>query len=192
MPINGRNYLDLMQLVAGVAVNRQVDVGSDAAVPMLGERGGNAMFLIDGMPNKNTVDGGSAAPFDQDSILEFQTLTSGYAAEFGHGSGGIVNVVSKSGTSQWQGLLSGFHRNNAFDSSDVAGKDIPLLLRWDTGADAGGPVVQRPHVRLWIGGADSGEPAAQLHFSFQRAGFLAGAGTEALTSTVRPLRYEAS
>jgi len=42
MPINGRNYLDLMQLVAGVTVNRQVDLGTDAAVPILGERGGNA------------------------------------------------------------------------------------------------------------------------------------------------------
>jgi len=101
MPINGRNYLDLMQLVPGVAVNRQMDVGTDAAVSVLGERGGNTMFLIDGMPNKNAIDGGSAAPFDQDSILEFQALTTGYSAEFGHGSGGVVNVVSKSGTRQW-------------------------------------------------------------------------------------------
>jgi len=40
-------------------------------VPILGERGGNAVFLIDGMPNNNSVDGGPASPFDQDSILEF-------------------------------------------------------------------------------------------------------------------------
>src|SRR5205823_3296960 len=72
MPINGRNYLDLMQLVPGVAVNRQVDAGTDGATPILGERGGNTLFLIDGMPNKNSVDGGASTPFDQDSILEFQ------------------------------------------------------------------------------------------------------------------------
>src|ERR1043166_6496876 len=111
MPINGRNYLDLMQLVLGVTVNRQKDTGTDAAVPILGERGGNATFLIDGMPNSNGVDGGPAAPFDQDSILEFQVLTAGYKAEFGHGSGGVVNVVTQSGTSQWHGVVSAFHRN---------------------------------------------------------------------------------
>jgi len=71
MPINGRNYLDLMQLVAGVTINPQADAGKDSAVPILGERGGNAVFLIDGMPNNNSVDGGPASPFDQDSILEF-------------------------------------------------------------------------------------------------------------------------
>ena len=164
MPINGRNYLDLMQLVPGVAVNRQVDVGSDAAVPILGERGGNTIFMIDGMPNKNAVDGGSAAPFDQDSILEFQILTAGYTAEFGHGSGGVVNVVSKSGANQWHGLLTGFHRNNAFDSSDVAGKGTPFPLRWDTSANAGGPVIKD---RAFIfGSLERIREIRQLNFNF--------------------------
>ena len=129
MPINGRNYLDLMQLVPGITINRQSDAGTDAAAPVLGERGGNAVFLIDGMPNSDAVDGGPAAPFNQASILEFQVLTAGYTAEFGHGSGGVVNVVSKSGTGQWHGLLSTFHRNSVLDSSDVSGKNKPLLLR---------------------------------------------------------------
>jgi hypothetical protein len=164
MPINGRNYLDLMQLVPGVAVNRQVDVGTDAAVSVLGERGGNTMFLIDGMPNKNAVDGGSAAPFDQDSILEFQTLTTGYSAEFGHGSGGVVNVVSKSGTSQWHGLLSAFHRNNAFNSSDVAGKDTPFLSHWDTSANAGGPIIKDR--TFFFGSLERIRERRQLNFNF--------------------------
>jgi hypothetical protein len=129
MPINGRNYLDLMQLVPGITINRQADAGTDAAAPILGERGGNAIFLMDGMPNSDAVDGGPAAPFDQDSILEFQVLTSGYSAEFGHGSGGVVNVVSKSGTRQWNGLLSAFNRNSAYDSSDVPGTSAPFLSR---------------------------------------------------------------
>jgi len=164
MPINGRNYLDLMQLVPGVTVNRQADAGTDAAAPILGERGGNAIFLIDGMPNQDAVDGGPAAPFDQDSILEFQVLTSGYNAEFGHGSGGVVNVVTKGGTSQWHGLLSGFHRNNAVDSSDVSGKSTPFLLRWEPSANIGGPVL---HDRVFVfGSLERIRESRQLNLNF--------------------------
>src|SRR6266436_6148753 len=65
MPINGRNYLDLLQLVPGVVVNRQQDSRLDSATPIMGERGGNAVFLIDGMPNRDEVNGGAAAQFNQ-------------------------------------------------------------------------------------------------------------------------------
>ena len=164
MPINGRNYLDLLQLVPGAAVNHQVDAGTDAAVSMLGERGGNATFLIDGLPNKNAVDGGPAAPFDQDSILEFQVLTSGYKAEFGHGSGGVVNVVTRSGSSQWHGLASVFHRNNALDSSDVAGAPAPFLLRWDPSANLGGPILRDR--AFFFGSIERIRETRQLNFRF--------------------------
>jgi hypothetical protein len=164
MPINGRNYLDLLQLVPGVALNRQVDPSSDSAVPMLGDRSGNAVFLIDGMPNSNAVNGGAAAPFDQDSILEFQVLTAGYKAEFGHGSGGVVNVVTKSGTNEWHGRLSLFHRNSAFDSSDVPEKTAPFLLRWDPSANLGGPVLKD---RIFLfGSLERIREIRQLNFSF--------------------------
>jgi hypothetical protein len=81
MPINGRNYLDLLQLVPGVALNRQNDPAGDNATPILGERGGNALYLIDGMPNRDNFNGGPSAQFNQDSILEFQVVTAGYKAE---------------------------------------------------------------------------------------------------------------
>jgi len=63
MPINGRNYLDLLQLVPGVAINRQADANSDNATPVLGERANNTGFLIDGLPNQNELTGGAAAQF---------------------------------------------------------------------------------------------------------------------------------
>src|SRR6476661_8387009 len=71
MPTNGRNYLDLMQLVPGVVINRQANVGSDNSTPVLGERAGNNNFLIDGHPNKDTVSGGAASQFNQETIAEF-------------------------------------------------------------------------------------------------------------------------
>src|SRR5215813_784065 len=118
MPTNGRNYLDLMQLVPGVVVNRQANVGSDNSTPVLGERAGNNNFLIDGQPNKDTVTGGAASQFNQETIAEFQVLTAGFRAEFGQASGAIVNVITKSGQNDYHGLASIFFRNNVFDSNN--------------------------------------------------------------------------
>ena len=70
LPVNGRNYLDLMQLVPGVAINRQVDPDNDRANPVLGERSGNNNFMIDGFPNKDTVNGGPAQQFTQETIAD--------------------------------------------------------------------------------------------------------------------------
>src|SRR5947208_14504384 len=97
---------------------------------------------MDGMPSLDDVNGGAAAQFNQDSILEFPVLTCSYKAEFGHGSAGVINLVSKTGTNDWHGGLSFFHRNYKLDSSDsskVLTGEVPFLLRWDPSAQFGGP-----------------------------------------------------
>ncbi|MGH9755323.1 MAG: TonB-dependent receptor [Blastocatellia bacterium] len=145
LPVNGRNYLDLLQLVPGVAINRQVNPGSDNANPVLGERSGNNNFLIDGQPNKDTVNGGPAAQFNQETIAEFQVLTTGYKAEFGQASGATVNVITKSGGKDYHGVGSLFHRNEAFDSvnsMDSAVADPLHLRRFDYSLALGGPVIK--------------------------------------------------
>ena len=142
-PVNGRNYLDLMQLVPGVAINRQVNPSSDNANPVLGERSGNNNFFIDGQPNKDNVNGGAAAQFNQETIAEFQVLTSAYKAEFGQASGAIVNVITKTGGNQFHGIGSFFHRNEAFDSVnslDPAVTDPLHLRRYDYSLALGGPI----------------------------------------------------
>ena len=102
LPVNRGNYLDLVQLVPGVTINRAADEGSDLVTPILGERGGNAIHLVDGMPNRNEFGGGPSSQFNQNSILEFEVITDGFKAEFGHGSGGVINVVTKSGQGDWR------------------------------------------------------------------------------------------
>lgn len=143
MPVNGRNYLDLMQLVPGVAINRQST--GDNANPVLGERSGNNNFFIDGQPNKDTVNGGPAAQFNQETIAEFQVLTTGYKAEFGQASGAIVNVITKSGGNQFHGVGSFFLRNEALDSVNSLDPNVTdprHLRRFDYSLAGGGPVVK--------------------------------------------------
>ena len=162
MPINGRNYLDLMQLVPGVAINRQADLNSDNATPVLGERANNTGFLIDGLSNQNELSGGAAAQFNQDTIAEFQVITTGYKAEFGHASGGVVNVITKSGSNDIHGLASAYHRNSVFDTSDIPGKDVPYLLRWDYDLAGGGAIVRDK--AFWFGSAEGIHENRQLNF----------------------------
>ena len=112
----------------------------------------------------NEVDGGPAGQFNQDAILEFQVLTNGYKAEFGRGSGGIVNVATKSGGNDWHGSLSLFHRNYELDSPDIMDSPVPFLLRWDTSATAGGPVVKDR--AFFFGAAERIRESRQSNFHY--------------------------
>ena len=173
MPINGRDYLDLMQLIPGVAINRQNatirsanqnDPSGDTTTPIMGERAGNSQFLIDGMPNTDEVTGGAASQFNEESILEFQVIVAGYKAELGHGSGGVINVISKSGTNQWHGGASVFHRNYKLDSSNIGGKDTAFLLRWDPSLQFGGPIVKDKV--FFFGSAERIRESRELNFQY--------------------------
>lgn len=171
LPVNGRNYLDLLQLVPGVAINRQADPNSDSSTPVLGERAGNNNFFIDGHPNKDTVNGGPAAQFNQETIAEFQVLTNGYKAEFGQASGAIVNVITKSGGNEYHGVASLFHRNDALDSSnslDPTRTDAPLLRRFDYSLALGGPVIKNKV--FFFGSAERITEKRRIDFTYPNTG----------------------
>ncbi|HKZ81584.1 MAG TPA: TonB-dependent receptor [Pyrinomonadaceae bacterium] len=171
LPVNGRDYLDLLQLVPGVAINRQADPDDDEANPVLGERSGNNNFFIDGLPNKDTVEGGPAAQFNQETIAEFQVLTTGYKAEFGQASGAIVNVITKSGGNGYHGVASLFHRNDAFDASnslDPTKPDAPPLRRFDYSLAGGGPIIKDKI--FFFGSSERITEKRRLNFNFPDTG----------------------
>jgi hypothetical protein len=171
LPVNGRNYLDLLQLVPGVAINRQVDSDNDRANPVLGERSGNNNFLIDGQSNKDTVNGGPAQQFNQETIAEFQVLTSGYKAEFGQASGAIVNVITKSGSNLLNGVGSLFFRDDSLDTTnslDTTRTDPLPLRRYDTSVALGGPVL-KDRV-FFFGSAEHINESRQLDFKYPDTG----------------------
>ena len=171
LPVNGRNYLDLLQLVPGVAINRQVDPNSDSANPVLGERSGNNNFLIDGQPNKDTVNGGPAQQFNQETIAEFQVLTNGYKAEFGQASGAVVNVITKSGGNDYRGVGSLFFRDDGLDATnslDETRTDPLPLRRYDSSIAGGGPVLKDRF--FFFGSAEHISEKRQLDFKYPDTG----------------------
>jgi hypothetical protein len=113
LPSNGRNYVDLALLTPGVT---QSAVGS--GLSFSGQRGASNNVMIDGFDNNDQSLNGVRVIFSQEAIREFQVLTNSYSAEFGKAAGGTVNVVSKSGTNQFDGSLFMFYRDEALNSKE--------------------------------------------------------------------------
>ena len=153
MPLNGRDVLDLAKLQPGVTeVNP--DSGAVGTVSIAGGRPDSVTILYDGGLNSNLFDNSVVFDPNPDTVAEFRLLTSNYAAEYGRNGGGIISVVTKSGTNQLHGSAFDFLRNNAFDANRFFNKsssDSTLRLprtnlkRNQYGGTLGGP-IWIPHV----------------------------------------------
>lgn len=141
MPLNGRQFLDLVQLVPGTAP-RPPDVEEGAGVTVLGARSTTNGFLIDGMQNRDNFSGGFKEFFIQDAIQEFNVNIAGFQPEYGLASGAVVNIITKSGTNAFAGRGFVFARNETLDSSNVPGQEPPELERYNVGGLLGGPLAK--------------------------------------------------
>ncbi len=140
LPLNGRNVEDLVNLVPGVKPN---PAGvADQQFSIFGERAAATSFIVDGADNNDPLDGGAFQRYSQDSIQEFEVITTGYEAEFGKAQGGVVNVLTRSGGNDLKGSLFYFMRNDSWDSSNVSGQEVPKLERDQYGASLGGRLVE--------------------------------------------------
>lgn len=130
LPLNTRNFVALALLSAGVSSANSSQIGSGAlSVVQLSINGGRTSainWLVDGARN---VDTGSNLTLlttpSIDAIQEFTILTSNYAPEFGRNGGGVINVVTRSGSNDFHGTLYEFLRNDALNARP-AFQTVPL------------------------------------------------------------------
>jgi outer membrane receptor protein involved in Fe transport len=159
----GRRFSDTLYLAPGVSSGGQV---GSANPSMAGGSGLENQYVIDGVNVTNAGYGalgsysivfgslGNAVPFD--FIQEEQVKTGGYQAEFGQASGGVVNVITKSGSNQFRGSGFAYFRPEKFESSyrqvtTVNGTvNVTRTRSEDAGVEAGGPLVAN---RLFFFGA---------------------------------------
>ncbi len=145
MPLNGRDMLDLALLQPGVTESNDDNYGA-GNYSIAGGRSDSVTFLLDGGLNNDLLDNSNLLDPNPDAIAEFRLLTSDYTAEYGRNGGGIISVVTKSGTNQLHGSLFEFIRNLDFDANDYFNKTVsPALPRLDLkrnqyGATLGGPI----------------------------------------------------
>ncbi len=145
LPLNGRNFVDLIGLVPGARPDPGAG-GSGNNISIFGERGSAVSFLVDGAENNDPLSGGPLLRYTQDSIREFEVMTTGYDAEFGRAQGGVANIVTRSGTDRLEARAFWFGRNDRFDSSNIpaapgaAQQEVPALERNQWGGTAGGPI----------------------------------------------------
>ena len=95
LPIDGRNFLDFSQTVAGVT--DQQTSGQGSGLSFNGQRGRSNNISIDGADNNGQLNGNTRLTMSQDAVREFQVVTNMFAPEFGSAAGGLVNVVSALG-----------------------------------------------------------------------------------------------
>jgi len=143
MPLNTRQVLDLALITPGVnptAAGTQV-----FSFNVAGARAQSNVFMWDGVSNIDTQVNGSLNNFRiTDAVQEFSVQTSVSSAEFGRGSGGEVDVATKSGTNQFHGVAFEYLRNSDLDATDFflnrSGAPKSPLHRNQFGGGLGGPI----------------------------------------------------
>ena len=156
LPLNGRNPVQLMQLVAGVTPDVQnANVTSGTTYPGVtpvsvnGGRANTTNYILDGAQNNDHYSNAPNPMPDPDALQEFSVQTNTFTAEFGRNVGGIVNAVTKSGTNSLHGSAFEYIRNTDLNaanffappSADGIGKQGDGLKRNQFGATIGGPVL---------------------------------------------------
>ena len=154
LPLNGRSYLDLLGLQAGVAPDGSVTIGGSSGtgarpvsgyidnagnVSVNGQRETANAFLVNGGDVSEGRNLGAGLVPNLDSVEEFRLITNSFDAEYGKFSGAVMNAITKSGTNGFHGDVFEFLRNDKMDAVSYFFANKSELRRSQFGFTAGGP-----------------------------------------------------
>lgn len=152
LPIDGRNFISFAVITPGVSTDRTPQQGASATsgLTFAGQRARSNNITVDGLNNNDNVLGSVRATFSQEAVREFQVLTNSYSAEFGNATGGVLNIVTRSGTNRVRGNGFAFVRDDKlnakghFEKVDPLGNAVDLekapFSQEQFGATLGGPI----------------------------------------------------
>ena len=148
LPLLGRDFRDLARLSPAA----QVTPGLRGGLRLGGQQSDYSALSIDGGDGRDNFFGeffgsletkNSVIPIE--AVQEFQVVTNGFAPEFGRSTGGLLNVVTKSGTNELQGSAHWYYRGKSLTADDWLGTPSNIDSQNQIGAAIGGPIVQDKH-----------------------------------------------
>jgi hypothetical protein len=148
LPLKSREFIDLVALTPGVTTAPAGTRGSalqqtGTTYGILGQRGGHNLYLVDGVSVTDEAFNNLVLSPSVDDVQEVTINQTSYDAEFGGKSGGIINVITKSGTNRFHGSLFEFVRNDIFDAENYfvsPGQAKPPFKQNQFGGSFGGPI----------------------------------------------------
>ncbi len=150
----GRNYASVVQVTPGVASDANPGNPSQSTITVYGSSGAENSFFIDGVNTTNVEYGFQGKELNFEFISEVDVKTGGYEAEYGRSTGGIVNVITKSGGNQFSGDAFTYYDSDSLQANatsvvSTAGT-LAGFTRKDYGIDVGGYILKD---KLWFFGA---------------------------------------
>ena len=157
LPLNGRSYTDLLAIQPGVApistllpssvimagVTGGLDPSGDlnpGNLSINGQRESSNGFMVNGIDIQEHMNGGTSIIPNLDSIEEFRVLTNNFDPEYGNYNGGMITVISKSGSNAFHGKAFEFFRNTALDARGYFDPTVPAFKQNQFGGVIGGPI----------------------------------------------------
>jgi len=160
LPLNGRSYTDLLAIQPGVSpvttltptsvimsgVTGTINPSGDlnpGDVSINGQRESANGFMVNGTDVQEHMNGGTSVIPNLDSIQEFRVLTTNFDPEYGNYNGGMINVVTKSGSDAYHGNLFEFLRNTSLDAKNYFADTRGVFRQNQFGGTIGGPIKKQ-------------------------------------------------
>lgn len=148
LPINGRSYLNFALTNSQISRDNSPPIGPAPTTGLNfgGQRARSNLVQVDGADNIDNSVNAARSTVSQEAVQEFQVVINSFAAEFGRTAGGVVNVVTKSGTNDFHGNVFGFLRQrsiqarNALAFPPAGSNPKPAFTRGQYGFSLGGPI----------------------------------------------------
>ena len=141
LPINGRNYIQFTLTDSQVSRDAAPNVGAapTSGLNMSGQRARSNLVNVDGADATDNSTNGVRSTVSQEAVQEFQIITNNYAAEYGRAAGGVVNIITRSGSNDFHGDVYGYLRNRNFQAvNPFSTTSNPAYTRVQAGTAFGG------------------------------------------------------
>jgi hypothetical protein len=143
LPINGRNYINFTLTDSQVVRDNAPNTGAapTSGLNMSGQRARSNLVNVDGADATDNSVNGVRSTVSQEAVQEFQIITNSYSAEYGRASGGVVNIITRSGSNDFHGDVFGYLRNRNFQAvNPFSTVPDPAYTRVQGGLAFGGPI----------------------------------------------------